>query len=346
MPDSALPDHTSHPTSNQVAPTASAPARRTGLLRRVASVLALGAVASLGAVVAPSSLAGAQAAGHVGGDAARPAARTATHARLAVRAKHWPSRHNTGPKRTRLPAYHGPCTITSPRTIVGVDATKRCDAILIRAPRVVIKRSILPRIDATAGRGASVTLIRDRIKGGQWNDGAVWGYNITAVRVNVTGGQHSFHCAGNCTVTDSWLHGQWNPDGQSFHNNAFISNGGRHMVVRHNRLACTPRLNSTDGGCTGDLSLFGDFDPISDVVVDHNLFMANTSSISYCLYGGHDRGKPYGDDPTHIRVTNNVFERGSNRRCGVYGAVTSFKSSNSTNVWRNNRWTSGDRVRP
>ena len=40
-----------------------------------------------------------------------------------------------------------------------------------------------------------------------------------------------------------------------------------HMVVRHNTLHCTAILNSTDGGCTADVSLFGDFDPIDDV--DH-----------------------------------------------------------------------------
>jgi hypothetical protein len=271
---------------------------------------------------------------------------SAPAAKRSARAKHWPGPHNTGPKRKRLPAYRGPCTINSPRTIAGVDATGKCDAILIRAPRVVIKRSILPRVDATAGGRASVSLIRVRVNGGSWSDGAIWGYNITARRVNVTGAQHSFHCASNCVVTDSWLHAQYNPRGESYHNNAFISNGGSRMVVRHNRLACTPLLNSTDGGCTADLSLFGDFDPISDVVVDRNLFMANDSSISYCLYGGHDSAKPYGDNPTRIRVTNNVFQRGDNRKCGVYGPVTSFKQSGAANVWSNNRWSQGGFVQP
>ena len=264
-----------------------------------------------------------------------------------ARAAHWPGRHNTGiPDGTTLRSYRGPCTITSTRTITAVDATKKCDAFLIRAPRVLITKSRLPRVDATQGGRASVTLVDDTVLGGHWSDGTIWGYNIHARRVNAMGSQHTFHCADRCSVVDSWLHSQWNPSGQSFHNNAFISNGGANMVLRHNTLACTPRLNSNDGGCSGDLSLFGDFDPIRHVTIDHNYFAANNSSISYCLYGGWNPGKPYGDNPTYVQVTDNVFQRGQNRKCGVYGPVTSFKSGAAGNTWSGNRWTDGGAVRP
>ena len=231
-------------------------------------------------------------------------------------------------------------------TITGVDATGKCGEILVRAPNVVITKSKLPRVDATNGGTASVSLVDDTVLGGQWSDGAIWGYNIQATRVNVTGGQHTFHCADNCTVTDSWLHDQYNPAGQSYHNNAFISNGGSNMVIRHNTLHCTPLLNSTDGGCSGDLSLFGDFDPISHVTIDNNLFKANNSSISYCLYAGWNPGKPYGDNPTYVQVTNNVFERGANSKCGVYGPVTSYKATGTGNTWSNNTWDQGGAVSP
>jgi hypothetical protein len=249
------------------------------------------------------------------------------------------------PSGTTLKAYTGPCTISSPTTIDGVDASK-CDAILIRAANVKISNSLLPRVDATDGGSDSVTLTDTTVRGGNWSDGAIWGYNITATRVDVTGGQHTFHCADNCTVTDSWLHDQYNPAGQAYHNNAFISNGGSGMVVRHNTLACTPLLNSTNGGCSGDLSLFGDFDPISDVTIDNNLFVANNSSISYCLYGGYDPAKKYGSNPTNIRVTNNVFQRGANGKCGVYGPVTSFAKNGTGNVWSNNTWDNGNVLNP
>ena len=67
------------------------------------------------------------------------------------------------------------------------------------------------------------------------------------------------HCEDGCTIVDSWLHGQHNPDGGAFHTNAFLTNGGSGIVLRHNTLHCDSLLNSTDGGCTADVSLFGDF---------------------------------------------------------------------------------------
>jgi hypothetical protein len=259
----------------------------------------------------------------------------------------WPGKANTGvPSGTTLTPYTGPCTITSTQTIVGVDATTKCDAILVKAPNVTLSKSLLPRVDATDGGSSSVTLTDVTVQAGSWSDGAIWGYNITADRVNVSGGQHSVHCASNCTITNSWLHDQYNPSGQSYHNNAFISNGGSQMVVRHNTLHCSALLNSTGGGCSGDLSLFGDFDSISDVTVAGNLFVANNNSISYCLYGGHDPGKRYGSNPTYIRVTDNVFQRGANQKCGVYGAVTSFATGGTGNVWSNNTWDDGGTVNP
>ncbi|MDT0188160.1 DUF4082 domain-containing protein [Microbacterium sp. ARD31] len=259
----------------------------------------------------------------------------------------WPGPDNTGvPAGTVLAPYTGPCTITSARTISGADVLSKCqDALVIQTTGVVIEKSLVPGVWSIYGDGdSSVTITDSDVRAGAVSTAGIWGYNIKASRVDVTGGQHSFQCNNNCEVTDSWLHDQHNPDGGSFHNNAFISNGGHTMVVRHNTLHCTSILNSTDGGCSGDLSLFGDFDPIDDVTIDNNLFKANNSSISYCLYGGASSSKPY--QATNVRVTNNVFERGANRRCGVYGPVTSFDSNASGNVWTNNTWDAGGAVTP
>lgn len=257
----------------------------------------------------------------------------------------WPGPGNTGvPAGTTLTPYTGPCTITSARTLSAVDATK-CDALVIQARDVVIDKSLVPRVESTVGDSGSVTITDSSVRGGDWVDGSVWGYNISATRVDVTGGQHSFHCNDNCILVDSWLHDQYNPDGQSFHNNAFISNGGTNMLVRHNTLHCTPLLNATDGGCTADVSLFGDFDPITNVTVDRNLLKANNSSISYCAYGGYSPSKPF-PVAEGIVFTNNVFERGTNNKCGVYGPVTAFQKSATGNVWSGNVWSDGSPVNP
>ena len=210
---------------------------------------------------------------------------------------------------------------------------------------MIIEKSLVPRVQSIYGDGdSSVTITDSDVRAGATSTGGLWGYNITARRVDVTGGQHSFHCNNNCEVTDSWLHDQHNPDGGSYHNNAFISNGGSNMLVRHNTLHCTAILNSTDGGCTADVSLFGDFDPIDNVTIDNNFLRANNSSISYCAYGGDSDSKPY--TGTNVRFTNNVFERGPNRKCGVYGPVTSFDRNAAGNVWTGNVWDSGEAVNP
>lgn len=261
----------------------------------------------------------------------------------------FPDASTTGvPAGVVLETYDGPCTITVPTVISDVDATETCPAITIQAPNVAIERSRLPRVDATAAEvdmSYSVRVTDSEVLAGQWVGGALWGYNITAIRVDVTGGQHSFHCNDHCVVEDSWLHDQHNPDGEASHNNAFISNGGTDMLLRHNTLHCTAVLNSTGGGCTADFSLFGDFQPISHVTVKDNLFKANDSSASYCAFGGHAPGKSY-PVATHVVFTDNVFERGVNGRCGVYGPVTSFQPDAEGNAWTGNTWDDGKPLEP
>jgi hypothetical protein len=117
------------------------------------------------------------------------------------------------------------------------------------------------------------------------------------------------------------------------------------MVVNHNTLACTPLLNSTNGGCTADVSLFGDFEPVNNVTVENNLLKANNSSISYCAYGGYQPTKKY-PVATNIKFLNNVFERGANGKCGVYGPVTSFQTSATGNTWSGNAYTDGVAIQP
>lgn len=256
----------------------------------------------------------------------------------------WPGEANTGvPAGTSLTAYSENCTITSPVTLNAVDALA-CGAIVIKSKDVVITNSLVPVIDATDSNG-SLTISDSTVQAGNWSDGALWGFNFTATRVDISGGQHSVHCNDNCTVVDSWLHDQYNAPGESYHNNAFISNGGSTMLVRHNTLHCTATLNDTGGGCTADLSLFGDFAPITKVTVENNLFKANDSSISFCAFGGHEPKKAF-PDTTEVRFVDNVFERGTNGKCGVFGAATSFQAAGQGNLWSNNTFADGAPVEP
>jgi hypothetical protein len=261
----------------------------------------------------------------------------------------YPDADSTGvPPGTELAPYVGPCTITETVVLSAVDATGVCPAIVVQAAGVRIEASRVPRVESTATQvdpTYSVEVVDSEVLAGEWIGGAVWGSNLTVLRTDVTGGQHSVHCGTSCVVEDSWLHDQFNPPGEAAHNNAFISNGGTDMVVRHNVLHCTAELNDTGGGCTADLSLFGDFEPIGDVRVEDNLFKANDSSASYCAYGGHAPGKPH-PDATGVVFAGNVFERGANEMCGVYGPVTSFDPTASGNEWRDNTWDDGTELLP
>lgn len=258
----------------------------------------------------------------------------------------WPYAGNTGPTgAVALTAYSGPCSIFDDTVIENKNIG--CTLQMYSDASLTIRNSVVNGfIENTYTTGVGKLLIEDsEVHAGPWQGGALWGSEITANRVEVTGGQHSVHCESNCTITDSWLHNQYNPDGGSYHNNAFISNGGSDMVVRHNTLHCTALLNATDGGCTADFSVFGDFGPVERVEVDNNLFVANNSSAGYCGTFGYNPGKPY-PASSYVVVTDNIFQRGPNNMCGVYGPVTAFQTSATGNVWTNNRWDDGSVLNP
>lgn len=253
----------------------------------------------------------------------------------------WPGPTTTGvPSGVTVSNYGGPCTInnwnsSSPVILNAIDA-RSCPSILIQdALNVTITNSRLPAINMTDATG-QLTITDSDIYESGYLVGALWGGNITGTRLKITGGQHSVHCESGCSITDSYLTGQNTQEGVDTHNNAFISNGGSNMTLRHNTLHCSPTQNAAGGGCTANLSLFGDFQVINNVTVDRNLFMA-TPSGGYCGTFGHNPVKPYGNNPANIHVSDNIFKRGSNNLCGVYNAVTSFLAANGS-TWTNNRW--------
>lgn len=262
----------------------------------------------------------------------------------------WPGATNTGvPAGVTLSPYTGPCVVTSSITIDAKNVSAKCGELIVRGNgiRVTITNSRLPRVEnTTAGQFGVVTITDSTVAAPGWIEGVIWGANFTITRANVTGGQHSVHCdQNNCTVVASWLHDQYEDPNRSFHNNAFLTNGGSGYTLRGNTLHCTALLNRNDGGCTADVSLFGDFSPVSNVLVQGNLLKANASSISFCAYGGYEPSKRH-PVSTGIRYIDNVFERGTNNKCGVYGPVTSFQSGATGNEWRGNTWSDGTPVNP
>jgi hypothetical protein len=266
-----------------------------------------------------------------------------TTSRSASSLTTFPDASNTGvPDGVTLTAYAGPMTITRGGTII--DAKIIRGMLVIAADNVVIKRSkLVGNVDADRP-DVHITILDSEVDGGASWRPAIGYRNITMSRVNVHGARASVLCGSNCLIEDSWLHGQYLKPGSNWHVNGYISNGGTNVVIRHNTLACEPLDNSNGGGCTGPASSFGDFGPLRNITYDGNLFVAGPGG--FCLRAGYNPGKPYGRDPTGIAIKNNVFQRGANRKCGVWGAVTSFRRSGVGNVFSNNKWDDGKPVYP
>jgi len=254
----------------------------------------------------------------------------------------WPNASNTGvPSGVSLTSYGGPMKITQDGAVI--DAKEIRGTIVIAASDVTIKRSkIMGRIDADQG-GASVTVVESEIDAGREQAPGVGFSNVTVLRSNIHGGQHSVLCGDNCRVESSWLHDQYLPSNDDWHTNAYLSNGGSNVVLVGNTLQCTPPDNGVTGGCTADASFFGDFEPIKNVTIDGNLFKSTPGG--YCGTFGYNRSKPYGTQASGITVVNNVFEHGSGGKCGYWGPVTGFPSG-SGNSWANNRWVDGGSIAP
>jgi hypothetical protein len=263
----------------------------------------------------------------------------------------WPNAGNAGvPAGTPLKTYTGSCRITQANIVIDAKVMN-CD-VEIRAAHVTIKRSkingaVVLDTDVAGSNKWSYTLADSEVDAGLRQFPAVSYGNMTIIRSDISGGQTSVQCGEKalaCEVRDSWLHGQRIPSTASWHLGGFLSNGGHTIRIRHNTIVCDAPVNSAGEGCTGDLNLFGDFAVISDVIVDSNFLGANTGS-SYCLYGGDALSKPY-PHADHVVVTNNVFQRGTNNKCGAYGPVSSFNIHGPGNVWANNTWDKAGAVSP
>jgi hypothetical protein len=165
--------------------------------------------------------------------------------------------------------------------------------------------------------------------------------NFTVLRSEIIGGNRGIYCRRNCEVRDSWVHGtkvtaDWHASGIR------ASQGSR---IIHNTIACDTQPTPQDGGCSADVTMYGDFEAVRDVRVEANLFVANTGS-AFCTYGGSTSGKPYSGGAANIVFVNNVFQRGTNRNCAAYGPVSAFDSTRPGNQWTNNVWSDGGQVKP
>lgn len=269
----------------------------------------------------------------------------------------FPGPSNTGVRPgTVLTTYTGPTTITTCGTVIdskvinsGIDVRVGNGTHSAATPCVTIRNS---KINGTVDSGFSsqgfgpLVMTDVEVNAGNvpTSGATIVESNYYLTRVNVHGGGHgALQCDGYCTISDTWTHDFFFV--AKVHYDGFESsgNGGRAIVLNHNRLDCqftNPAAEDGIGGCSGDVGLFGDFATISNFTVTNNLFPSDNNSASYCVYpNGSQPGKPY-PTGTNETWTGNTFERGPNRKCGQYGPVANWRNGPGM-VWSGNVWDDG-----
>lgn len=146
--------------------------------------------------------------------------------------------------------------------------------------------------------------------------------HFTMRHSHVRGHRSGMHVGTGGTVEYSYVHSQVLTPGS--HNVAMATHGATGVVIRGNNLI---------GSTSAALSLYPDFAPLQDILIEENLF----SGGSYCTYGGSGP-KPYAGQTERIRYLNNAFAQHPHARCGHYGPVTVFSTSRPGNQWSGNVW--------
>lgn len=262
--------------------------------------------------------------------------------------RNWPNASNTGvPAGVTLTPYTGSCTIQQDNTVIDAKLVN-CERLRIIADNVTITRSrINGRIDTPDPEDPNYSY-SFRITDSEVHVGNVLGItaikqaNFYANRIEVTGGARSIYCQTNCTVENSWVHGQASDPLGEAHTSGIRMD--QNLILRHNTLVCESIRLPGKGACSAALSGYGDWAPVQNNLIENNLFLPGTSSN--CAYGGSSGGKAYSSAARDIRFIDNVFVRGSSGRCGMYNAVFGFDATRPGSVFRNNVFDDGTPVPP
>lgn len=311
--------------------------------RRLVAAVAILIVLSVLAVLTTVSIIGSQQSSPPEGGETPAADSTQTPTAQHSITEGFPTSDTTGvPDGTNLTDYTGPCEISDPDTVIEAKVVD-CWPLQIDAPRVVITDSLITGFVYASDDGAgSFTITDSDVEMGDYPGTGIGDARFTATRVHVTGGKRSVSCFLDCTVEDSYVHGQFRDDTGYYHESGIRM--GSNAVIRGNTVACDAPDVPPDGGCSGALTGYGDFAIVQNNVIDGNLFLGGSGG--FCTYGGSTKDKPFSEGTRDIRFTNNVWQRGTTGECGVWGPITSFDTAAPGNVWSNNRWEDGSPVAP
>lgn len=275
---------------------------------------------------------------------------------------------NTGvPAGTTLTNYTGSCTVSTPNTTID-SKTINCEPLLINTSGVTITKSqVNGQVSVnsdTYPNPYSFTISDSRVvqpnDRQSIHDATAYGLgksNFTATRVHITGGIRGVWCEYNCTLRDSYVHGQ------AVDNNGPLActdvSGTIHICLHesgarqgsgpdaahgqnfiHNTWTCDapdvpdPNPGGTDSsGCSATLTGYGDFATIQYNTVSRNLFLETEGGT--CVYGGSSASKPF-PNGNHQVFMDNIFVASPSGHCGFFFTSTDFNESATGNVWSGN----------
>jgi hypothetical protein len=285
-----------------------------------------------------------------------------------------PGPSNTGPNapESSMTAYTGSCTVTTANVVIDSKIVN-CQPLVVGsgASGLLIKNSYLKGGVVQSG-SASFTIqdsfLDNAISFPACPDGScpagkyacgdvnnatincgVDGSNYTLLRTEIINSNRAVYCHSNCLIQDNYFHGTnlWPSSSNRAH--ASSARVEQNTTLRHNTVACDYKgpFPNDDIGCSANITGYPDFAPIKNNTIDRNLLIANNVGVGVCAYGGGTGGKPYSNDPTNatnIKFTDNVFQRGANGNCGIWGPIIHFLPTRTGNVWSGNVWDNGGSV--
>jgi hypothetical protein len=151
--------------------------------------------------------------------------------------------------------------------------------------------------------------------------------NMTIDHAYIHNVGRSSRLTNNMTISNSYVFSNRTGDSGA-HRGGVGINGGSDNVIYNNVLKCQGT------GCSAAIPNYGDFAPVVNLRIEHNL-LATTGG--YCAYGGSLPEKPY-PEGSNIDFIDNHFSTEFMPACGRYGPITGFANNVRGNEWRGNVW--------
>jgi hypothetical protein len=241
------------------------------------------------------------------------------------------------PAGTVLTTYTGPCTITTPNTVISAKRVN-CNPLSIETTGVRVVRSLVNGAIDVGGHGTDpegndpirVTVVDSEIDAsaasGDFRPISASHYRVE--RSYLHGTYSGAECHNACTIVDSYVHGQ--------DTHASGMRVLRNGTVIGSVIWCQPTpTGDPDGGCSADMTMYEEFGTVQNNLIQRNLFMATSGWFCARQDGGNAGG---------IRFIDNVFQRGQFGTCGRGSPMDGFELAGNT--YTGNRYDDGSPVAP